>query len=616
MAANILLIWLDASIDENNAACQNTITHLRRTVNTINTFTDSQECIEFLEDMVDEKVCMIISGSLGQQMMPRVHNLSQVDSIFIFCNNKKYHEEWTKNWPKIKNVFTEIGSICDGLKQVAQQCEQNAISISIMGDGDDEMKKSGNRLDSSFMYTQIMKEILLTITFEQKHIDQFLQHCREVFAGNTEQLKYVYQLAHKYREHTPIWWYTCECFLYPMLNRGLRTMDADLMIMMGFFIGDLHRHIERLHQEQFGAGSSTARFTVYRGQGMDKEDFKKMMANKNGLLSFNNFLSTSKNRSTSLGFAQRALTNAQLVGVLFIMNIDPTKSSTPFASVIDVSYFGKKEDEVLFSMHSVFRIGEVTPVGDNARLVQAHMNLVTDKDNDLRQLIDHIRKETFPDDLGWARLGSVLWKMGKFAKAQQVFEMLLRQETKESVKAPIYDQLGMMKRGQGEYAAAIAYYEKSIESEEKQIPRRDRNLARSYTGISTVYFSMGDYPKALSFHEEALTMQQQSLPPTHPDLAISFNNIGSVYQSTADYPKALSFYEKALTIKQQSLPPIHPSLASTYDNMGLLNERMNNYSKAHTCFERAVDIAQRLFPTNHPDLQKWRNNFARIKQKL
>ena len=63
---------------------------------------------------------MIISGALGQHIVPVVHNMSQVDSIFIFCSNKQYHEQWTKEWSKIKGVFTKITPICEALKQAAQ----------------------------------------------------------------------------------------------------------------------------------------------------------------------------------------------------------------------------------------------------------------------------------------------------------------------------------------------------------------------------------------------------------------------------------------------------------------------------------------------------------------
>ena len=249
MVQNVLLIWLDSNIDNNSADCRNTTMQLRRVVNSINSFTDGDQCIQFLEDMNQEKACMIISGSLGQHIVPRVHNMSQVDSIFIFCSNKKYHEQWTKEWSKIKGVFTEITPICEALKQAAQACEQNAISISIMATGDGS-KKNLDQLDPSFMYIQIMKEILLAINFEQKHFKQYIEYCRNAFVENDGELKNIKKLEREYRDQdkTPIWWYTLECFLYPMLNRGLRTMDVDIMIKMGFFIKDLHNHIKDASQ--------------------------------------------------------------------------------------------------------------------------------------------------------------------------------------------------------------------------------------------------------------------------------------------------------------------------------------------------------------------------------
>jgi tetratricopeptide (TPR) repeat protein len=475
--------------------------------------------------MGNEKACMIISGAFSRHIVPHVHNMPQVDSIFIFCGNKKNYEKWAKDWSKIKGIFTEIKPICEALKQTAQQCEQNAISISILSTGGDVSKNKLDQLDPSFMYTQIMKEILLTIEFEQQHIQEFIDYCRDVLADNEDQLKNVDKLEQKYREQTPIWWYTYECFLYPMLNRALRLMDADLIIKLGFFISDLHRQIEQLHKEQFNGSDSNKSFSVYRGQGMIKEQFEEMTANKGGLLSFNCFLSTSKDRNISLDFAQRAKTNPDMVGVLFIMTIDPDKFTTPFASIIDVGCYGDQEAEVLFSMHTVFRIGDITPIGENHCLFQVELTLTSDNDKDFRRLTDHIRKETFPDAIGWYRLALVLMKMGQHEKAQRVYELLLKQETDASKKAPIYNQLGWVKYERGEYEEAIRFYEKSIKIEEKCKPLNHQNLANSYNNIGVVYDKMGEYPKALSYYEKALAIQQQSLSPNHPNLASSYKNI-------------------------------------------------------------------------------------------
>jgi tetratricopeptide (TPR) repeat protein len=464
MVQNVLVIWLDNNIDDNSNDCRNTITQLRCVVNNMITFTDADQCVDFLTNIDNENACMIISGALCQNFVPLIHDITHLYTIFIFCGNNQHHEQWAKDWPKIKGVFTEISPICDALKQAAQQCEQDAMPMSFMATSNDVLNKKLDQLDPSFMYTTIMKEILLVIEFEQKHFMEFIQYSREVYADNERELTKIKKLEREYRDETPIWWYTYECFLYPMLNRALRLMDVDIIIKMGFFIGDLHRHIEQLHKNQFA--DSRKSFKVYRGQGMSKGDFEQLTKTKGGLMSFNNFLSTSKDQEVSLKFARRALPNHDMVGILFVIVIDPAKSTTPFASITGVSYF-KKEEEVLFAMHTVFRIGEITPMGENHRLVRVELTLTSDNDPDLRRLTDRIREETFPDVEGWYRLGQVLLKMGQPDKAQRVYEILLEQATEESEKAPIYHQLGVIKYNQGEYQEAITFYEKSSEIEKK-----------------------------------------------------------------------------------------------------------------------------------------------------
>ena len=148
-----------------------------------------------------------------------------------------------------------------------------------------------------------------------------------------------------------------------MLNRALRLMDVDVIIKMGFFIDDLHRHIEQLHSKQFGGHHSGEIFKVYRGQGLSKTDYEQMMNTKGGLISFNNFLSTSKNRDVSLVFARDAFFNPDMIGILFVMTIDPSKSTTPFAITNSISRFEGK-DEVIFPMYTIFRIREIQSIGD------------------------------------------------------------------------------------------------------------------------------------------------------------------------------------------------------------------------------------------------------------
>ncbi|CAF0962378.1 unnamed protein product [Adineta steineri] len=576
----------------------------------------------------------------------------QVDTVFIFCDNQEWHKQWTREWPKIKGVFTDITSICEALKQTAHQCEQNAISISFVAPN-----TKLDQLDPSFMYTQILKEILLTIDFEDKHIKEFITYCREVFVENEYELQNLEKLERDYHNHIPIWWYTYQYFLYSMLNQALRLMNVDIILRMGFFINDLHRDIQRLHLEQFDGQQSDKTFTVYRGQCLSKEAFTEMTNTKGGLLSFNNFLSTSKDRDVSLCFTPQTATSSDLVGILFVISINPNHQTTPFASVIDVSHF-HMENEVLFSMHTVFRIGDIQLMDENNDLYQVNLTLTSDNDEDLRTLTDQIRHETFPDSKGWYRLGQLLIKMAQLNKAQEVYEVLLHKATNESEKAIIYHQLGRIKGSQREYLGALTSLEKALTIRQQLLPSNHPDLADSYNRIGAVYYSMNDYPKALSYFEIALTIRQQSLPSNHPDLGDSYNNIGVVYYKMDDCPKALSYYdktlainqqslpsnhpdlamfynniglvynnmgdylqalsslEKALAIRQQSLPSNHPDLGASYNYLGLVNENMDNYAKAHSFYERAVQIGQQSLPTNHPNLKLYTEKLESIKKKL
>ncbi|CAF1267984.1 unnamed protein product [Adineta steineri] len=609
---NFVVAWLDENIDEeNNTDCQNTISKLREVVNTVNTFTNMEECVTFITDSKAEKIFMILSSALGQITVPVVHDMVQVSTIYIFYGNKVRHEQWTKQWPKIKGIFADTQSICEALKRTVHKCDRNTISMSFVPINVDTTTKSLDQLDQSFMYTQILKEILLNIDFQREHFETFITYCREQFAGNSAQLRHVDTLENEYRRRTPIWWYTQQCFLFSMLNRALRVVDIDLIIKLGFFLSDLHQHITRLHSEQCGEQSHFDTFTVYRGQGLSQTDFNQLVKTQGGLLSFNNFLSTSLDRTVSLAFAESNQNDPYLIGILFQITVNSSISLTPFANVHDIGNY-QEEEEILFSMHSIFRIGQIKQIDGNDRLWQVELTLTGDHDPQLQLLTEQIRVETSPHEIGWKRLGQLLIKLGQFDKAQQVYDVLLVQTSDHREKANIYQHLGTVKIGLGEYVEAIRYAEKSLEINQKSLPPDHIDLATSYYIIGLVHYKMSEYSKALSFHEKALEIRQKILSPNHTDLAASNEHIGNVYYRIGKYSQALSYYEKALEVQKKTLPPNHPDLATSYHNIGSMYYCMGAYSKALSYYEKALEIRQKTLPPNHPDLATSYNHIGLV----
>ncbi|CAF0785215.1 unnamed protein product [Adineta steineri] len=462
-----------------------------------------------------------------------------------------------------------------------------------------------NQLEPTFMYTQIFKDILLDMKHDEQAIKQFIDYCRK---NNSMSPINIDRFEKEYHAQSAIWCYT-SFNIYSMLNYALRTLDADIIITMGFFMCHLHQQIQQLHQQQFNTDHGEP-FIVYRGQGLMKSDFEKLQKLKGGLMSFNNFLSTSTDKAVSLEFAACASTEPNKVGILFILSIDPCIKSTPFASIKEESYF-KEEEEILFSMHTVFRVGAIRHMDNNNQLYQVELQLTSDDDQQLRSLTDRIREEV-DGATEWQRLSDLLLKIGQFNKAEELCNVLLEQTSDESEKAYYYHQLGYVKDDQGDYEKAIWYYEQGLEIDQKILPSNHPSLATSYNNIGSVYNEMGQYSKALSYYEKALEIEQKTLPSNHPSLATSYNNIGMVYNKMGEYSKALSYHEKDLEICEKTLPSNHPSLATSYNNIGLVYDNMGEYSKALSYYEKTLEILGKALPSNHPYLATSYNNIGLV----
>ena len=441
---NFLLVWMKSKVDTvNDSVWLNTIPKLQEIVNVIYTFTDVDEGIDFITEIKEKKVFLILSDVFRESITPVVHDIEQVNVIYFFCENETQHEQWRK----VKNVSADITIICEELKQAVQECDQNSVSISLIPTSDQDSSQGLDQLDQSFMYTLLLKEILMTIEFNKEHVNDLITYYREQAIGNNIELKYVEELETEYFHHQPIWWYTYNYFLYSMVNRALRTMEVDLIIKMGFFVRDLYQNIVQLHGQQNTDGRETS-LTVYRGQGLSQGDFERLRKAKDGLISFNNFLSTSCDRDVSLVFAESNQFNSNLIGVLFEIDIDPSTTSTSFVDISEISHY-QTEKEYLFSMHSVFRIGQIEQIGANSRLWQVNLTLTSDRDPQLHAVTERLREETLPLEKGWFRLGNLLLIIGQLDKAQQLFEIILDQTSDDLEKANLYHMLGMVKKEKG-----------------------------------------------------------------------------------------------------------------------------------------------------------------------
>lgn len=148
-------------------------------------------------------------------------------------------------------------------------------------------RQSLNQLESAFMYTQLYKEVVLEMKYDEQSLKNFIAYCRN---GNYGSSTNITRFENKYNPQLAIWWYTYPGFIYDLLNSALRKLEPNTILNMAFFVHDLHHQIKQLYQEQIMNHKEKV-FTTYRGQGLSNIDFVKLQNAKDGLISFNNFFS-------------------------------------------------------------------------------------------------------------------------------------------------------------------------------------------------------------------------------------------------------------------------------------------------------------------------------------
>ncbi|CAF1330819.1 unnamed protein product [Rotaria sordida] len=381
---NFIIIWLDPSINIHSDEYNSFKNHFQKLVHLILPFNDSNQCIDFISDIKTEKIFLIISGLLGRKLVSIINNLCQIDSIYVYCDNKVRHEKWADQEKKIKGVFQNIEPIYDAIRRDIRQCEDDLISFNILS-STFNTNKNLNQSDQLFIYIQLFKEILIELDYKSNTKIDFINFCYSKYQNNKYQLDIIKEFQNDYNQPSSIWWCTRECFIYSILNKAFRIQDMNMLIKMSFFIRDIHLEIIRLHSKL----NQKNPLIVYRGQGVSEEEFNKILDNQNGFLSFNNFLLTTTNKDLSKFYARSARDNHQLIGVLFQMEIDRTKSL--FTSLDKISYYAESENEIVFAINTIFRIHTIDQIENG--LWQIQLKLTNNENEQLKYLKILLQKE-------------------------------------------------------------------------------------------------------------------------------------------------------------------------------------------------------------------------------
>jgi len=188
--------------------------------------------------------------------------------------------------------------------------------------------------------------------------------------------------------------------------------------------------------------------------------------------------------------------------------------------------------------------------------------------------------------------GVLRWKQGDYAGAAQLCSAALSEferageDQKDLSKAR--NMLGLIAQSRGDYAGALAEFQKSLEIDNGTGDLRSAIATQNNIGVA--YWNKDEYGRAAQIFEENLRLIEK-VGDQHA-LGNTYNNLGLVHWNRGRYSQAREWHEKSLAIRERIGD--RPGIASCKNNLGLVDWGLGEYGSALKNFDECIVLREEL----------------------
>ncbi|CAF1057730.1 unnamed protein product [Adineta steineri] len=345
-------IWLD----ENISNTRNAEEKLRCIINHLKKFKNVKQCQQYIEQRSqNERVILIVSDQFGLEIIPLIHHLRQLISIYVYCTDTRSNNEWTCKFTKIKGIVV-------GYDELVSKIQANYIIEKKI----EEPLSISNVKNNEFLFFQVLIDYLLRMKLKQSDNDELINRLKHEYKGNPTELNHISEFQMKYSADKVFWWYTHQSFFSKTLNAVLHTQYIPMMFLFCTYISDIYDQLERYQSKRI--------LKSYRSQLISKNELENLRQCLGQLISINSFFFTGNNIKYQVALLFSDVAN-NLEKILFEIIADPNiVTRKPFADI------GRHTDEsqVLFMIGSIFRLESMKCNHDRIWIIQ--MTLCGDDD--------------------------------------------------------------------------------------------------------------------------------------------------------------------------------------------------------------------------------------------
>ena len=452
------IIWLDENV--NAIESQETEQKLRSIINYLKRFQTIQQYQQFIEQTKEkDRLILIVSGKMGQDIVPWIHHLRQVISIYVYCMNRKKHEEWALKYKKVKAVVIDLDELISQIRSnyKIEKKVHEPLSINIY-----ITDTSTTNVNVQFVFSQVFIDCLLRLKSTQTDKYELIHLYKKQYEGNPIELSNLQEFEQHYSSDKVLWWYTRDSFFSKTLNAALNTQNIHMIYLFRGFINDIHRSLQKYQVKK--------RIRVYRAQMISNKELKTLKESLDQFISFNSFFSTTTDYNIALRYLEPLDYLDNLEKVIFQIDAHPKMVTTkPFAYITEHSYF-TDEPKVIFMTGSIFHLHNITRNDDNVWIIR--MTLYSNDEQDLKYILTCMKQQIGDGETNLCTLGKILFEMGKLDLAEKFDKHLI-------------EELEKLASARKDCEMSIQWYEKSLifkEQNKSTLNRLSGKIVQLFSG--------------------------------------------------------------------------------------------------------------------------------------
>ncbi|CAF4773338.1 unnamed protein product [Rotaria socialis] len=336
--------------------------------------------------------------------------MDQLFATYVYCAQLSPNLNWSRDYSTIRGIYNDSNKLAYQLKRDYKQlqaalgiCETECYTVS--------------KITNEKQIIQNVEEVNLPlplplplplIIYDQEHTHLFMAHQRTIdtllcmphtleskadmlaefrhaYSDNQEALAQIDNFENIYNSNAAVQWYTRDSFVWRTINQALRSSNVESMFKLRYILTDLYAHLQESYDQKHLSFQMLTPEIFYRGQMMSREEFNTFKTLQGNIIAINTFLSTTASMQIALMYAGQYCENPDLVSVVFHIETNMGALVRPYANISHYSLF-RDEQETLFAMGSVFRIGNIRQLPNADYVWTIHLKTIDQTDSQFSKI--------------------------------------------------------------------------------------------------------------------------------------------------------------------------------------------------------------------------------------